>query len=82
MPSNHTLKSRTFDFAVAVFKATRNAGPNGAARIIRNRNAGARAYQGVANTAYRGERGGGNFRNLAEDRSGKSRDRTGSKSKK
>ena len=36
MPSNHTLKSRTFDFAVAAFKATRNAGPDGAARIIRN----------------------------------------------
>ena len=36
MPTNHTLQSRTFDFAVAVFKSIKDSGRYGAARIVRN----------------------------------------------
>ena len=36
MPTNHFLQSRTFDFAVAVFKAVKDAGRYEAGRIVRN----------------------------------------------
>lgn len=36
MPTNHTLQSRTFDFAVAVFKSIQGASCDDAGRIIRN----------------------------------------------
>ena len=36
MPTNQPIQSRTFDFAVAVFKSVKDAGRYGAGRIVRN----------------------------------------------